>query len=135
VTTGATGFRARVIATLATVGPGQVVSYGDLAEQAGFPGAARAAGAVLAGNRPEERLAWWRVVYADGRLAPGHETEQARRLAAEGVAVHNGRVVSARDGFNCFLGRGDRGEPRREARGSPDRSPVLGNDAGPRPWT
>lgn len=88
------GFRERVIRALASVGRGQVVSYGDLAEQAGYPGAARGAGAVLAGSRREEGLCWWRVVYADGRLAPGHEDEQARRLAAEGVETRDGRVVT-----------------------------------------
>ncbi len=85
-------FRARVIHALRSVGPGQVVSYGDLAAQAGFPGAARGVGAVLAGSGPEEGLCWWRVVYADGRLAPGHEGRQARLLRAEGVDVADGRV-------------------------------------------
>lgn len=85
-------FRRRVLAALASVGPGQVVSYGDLAEQAGYPGAARGVGAVLAGSRPEEQLCWWRVVYSDGRLAPGHESEQGRRLSAEGVDIRDGRV-------------------------------------------
>ena len=85
-------FRDRVIRALASVGPGQVVSYGDLAAEAGFPGAARAVGAVMAGSRPEEKLTWWRVVYSDGRLAPGKEKDQARRLAAEGVETRNGRV-------------------------------------------
>lgn len=81
-----------MLAALASVGPGQVVSYGDLAEQAGYPGAARGVGAVLARSGPEERLSWWRVVYSDGRLAPGHESEQRRLLAAEGVQVRRGRV-------------------------------------------
>ena len=88
-------FRDRVINALRSVGPGQVVSYGDLAEQAGYPGAARGVGAVLAGSRPEERLPWWRVVYSDGRLAPGHESEQTRLLGAEGVEVRGGRVRMA----------------------------------------
>jgi methylated-DNA-protein-cysteine methyltransferase-like protein len=83
------------MAALATVGPGQVVSYGDLAAEAGFPGAARAVGAVLASGSAGDRLPWWRVVYADGRLAPGHETRQGRLLAAEGVGVDGDRVVLA----------------------------------------
>ena len=89
-------FRDRVIQALSSVGPGQVVSYGDLASEAGFPGAARAVGAVLAGSRPEEKLTWWRVIYSDGRLAPGHEAEQAKRLRAEGVETRNGRVAIGR---------------------------------------
>jgi methylated-DNA-protein-cysteine methyltransferase-like protein len=82
-------FRRRVIAALATVGPGQVISYGDLAAEAGYPGAARGVGAVLAASAPEEGLTWWRVVRADGRLAPGKEADQSRRLRAEGVEVES----------------------------------------------
>lgn len=85
-------FRGRVILALLAVGPGEVVSYGDLAAEAGYPGAARGAGAVLAASGPDDGLPWWRVVYSDGRLAPGHENEQTRRLRAEGVEVRHGRV-------------------------------------------
>lgn len=85
-------FRERVIEALSSVGPGQVVSYGDLAAQAGYPGAARGVGAVLAGSGPDEALCWWRVVYSDGRLAPGKEETQSRMLLAEGVDVADGRV-------------------------------------------
>jgi alkylated DNA nucleotide flippase Atl1 len=41
-------------------------------------------------------LPWWRVVNANGRLVPGHEVEQARLLAAEGVQCHTGRVAGVR---------------------------------------
>lgn len=82
-------FRACVVATVAQLLPGEVCSYGDIAADAGFPGAARAVGSVLASSHG---LPWWRVVYADGRLAPGHEAEQAERLAAEGVDLEGGRV-------------------------------------------
>ena len=72
--------------------PGELVTYGDVAEEAGYPGAARAVGRVLAtsgGDYP-----WWRVVTATGRLVPGHEAEQSRRLNAEGIDVVDGRVSS-----------------------------------------
>jgi len=71
--------------------PGEVVTYGEVAQQAGCPGAARAVGSVLARS---DGLPWWRVVAANGRLAPGHEAEHARRLRAEGVALARGRVAS-----------------------------------------
>jgi alkylated DNA nucleotide flippase Atl1 len=74
--------------------PGEVVTYGEVAAEAGFPGAARAVGRLLAtsgGAHP-----WWRVVTATGRLVPGHEAEQARRLVAEGVTVADGRVRGLR---------------------------------------
>lgn len=85
-------FRKRVLTAIASVGPGQIVSYGDVAAQAGYPGAARGVGAVLAGSGPQDGLCWWRVVYSDGRLAPGHEREQSRLLRAEGIEVRDGRV-------------------------------------------
>lgn len=72
---------------------GEVFTYGEVAAMAGKPGAARGAGAVLAASG-DERLPWWRVVYASGKLAPGKEADQARRLRREGVDVDTaaGRV-------------------------------------------
>ena len=86
-------FRARVEAVVATLRPGEVVSYGDVADEAGFPGAARAVGSILAHPQPGRALPWWRVVTATGRLVPGHEAEHARRLRAEGVQIVTGRVA------------------------------------------
>jgi methylated-DNA-protein-cysteine methyltransferase related protein len=83
-------FRRRVIDVINSLQPGEVVSYGDVAAQAGYPGAARGVGAVLAAS---DGLPWWRVVMASGRLAPGHEAEQSRRLKAEGIPVVRGRVA------------------------------------------
>jgi methylated-DNA-protein-cysteine methyltransferase related protein len=75
---------------LRSLRPGEVVTYGEVAAEAGHPGAARAVGRLLAtsgGAYP-----WWRVVTASGRLVPGNEAEHARRLREEGVAVDGGRV-------------------------------------------
>lgn len=87
-------FSERVGAVLATLRPGEVTTYGEVAELAGFPGAARAVGALLAAS--EGAWPWWRVVTAGGRLVPGHETTQARLLLGEGVALHDGRVKMVR---------------------------------------
>ena len=87
-------FERRVTAVIAALRPGEVAAYGEIAEEAGFPGAARAVGNVLARS---DGLPWWRVVSASGRLAPGHEREQARRLRAEGVVVRGGRVRASAD--------------------------------------
>ncbi len=84
-------FADSVIEVLSGLGRGEVVSYGDVAEQAGFPGAARAVGNILA---EVDGLPWWRVVTATGRLVPGHERRQAQLLRAEGVTVRAGRVVA-----------------------------------------
>lgn len=83
-------FAERVQAVVASLEPGQVVSYGDVAAEAGRPGAARGVGRVLACATGD--LPWWRVVYGDGRLAPCDPDEQRRRLAAEGVEVDGHRV-------------------------------------------
>lgn len=83
-------FTAAVVAVLRQLQKGEVVSYGEVAEQAGYPGAARAVGNVL---RNEAGLPWWRVVTSTGRLVPGHERRQARLLRAEGITVRNGKVV------------------------------------------
>ena len=83
-------FRHKVLAAVRSVGPGQVASYGDIAEQAGFPGSARAVGTLLAASGPEDELPWWRIVTASGRLAPGKEATQARLLAGEGVPLTSG---------------------------------------------
>jgi methylated-DNA-protein-cysteine methyltransferase related protein len=85
-------FRRRVEAVVATLQPGEVVSYGDVAAEAGFPGAARAVGRIMANPSPGSRLPWWRVVTSTGRLVPGLEARHARLLRAEGVPVRDGRV-------------------------------------------
>jgi methylated-DNA-protein-cysteine methyltransferase-like protein len=86
-------FVERVGRVVAGLRPGEVATYGEVAEEAGSPGAARAAGTVLARS---DGLPWWRVVHADGRLVRGHEAEQARRLRSEGVVVRGGRVMRLR---------------------------------------
>ena len=68
---------------------GEIATYGEIAEEAGFPRAARAVGNLLAAS---DDLPWWRVVRANGRLGSTKPEEQARRLRAEGVLVVNGRV-------------------------------------------
>jgi alkylated DNA nucleotide flippase Atl1 len=86
-------FRRRVEAVVAGLRAGEVVSYGDVATEAGFPGAARAVGAVLAHPGPGSELPWWRVVTGGGRLVPGHEATHARRLRNEGIRIVSGRVA------------------------------------------
>ena len=94
---GLTDFERRVVAVLTSLQPGDLVTYGEVAAEAGHPGAARAVGSLLARGAEGYELPWWRVVAASGRLLVGHETEQARRLRAEGVEIDGrGRVDLAR---------------------------------------
>ena len=85
-------FAERAAGVIAGIPSGDVWTYGEVAEAAGRPGAARAVGHLLA-TTPED-LPWWRVVAANGRLVPGHERVHAERLRAEGVAIDpkTGRV-------------------------------------------
>jgi methylated-DNA-protein-cysteine methyltransferase related protein len=83
-------FADRVIAVVADLPPGTLATYGEVAEEAGRPGAARAVGRIL--REHGAGLPWWRVVTASGRLVPGLETEHARRLEAEGIVCRDGRV-------------------------------------------
>jgi methylated-DNA-protein-cysteine methyltransferase related protein len=84
---------AEIIAVIAALGRGEVVSYGDVAHDAGRPRAARMVGAVLANTDVE--LPWWRVVRGDGRIVTANPRRQAALLRAEGVVVRSGRVVAA----------------------------------------
>lgn len=83
-------FTADVLAVVAALRPGECISYGEVAAEAGRPGAARAVGTIM---RQADGRPWWRVIRADGSLAMGEE--QARRLRAEGVVIVNGRVRPA----------------------------------------
>jgi methylated-DNA-protein-cysteine methyltransferase-like protein len=84
----------RILDVVRSLGEGEVVCYGDIAADAGFPGRARLVGRLLA-EATDEALPWWRVVTSSGRLVPGLEAEQEHRLADEGVVVQRGRVCSA----------------------------------------
>jgi len=78
-------------AVIARIPKGKVATYGQIAEKAGFPGAARQAVWSL---RAARGLPWHRVVAAGGRIAlPGDQgIEQRLRLEREGVAFRGARV-------------------------------------------
>jgi len=86
-----TEFETAVLAMVADLASGEVVTYGEVAAEVGKPGAARAVGSTL--RRHGASVPWWRVVAANGRLVPGGEVRHTAHLVAEGVPVRNGRVV------------------------------------------
>ena len=98
----------RILAVIRSLREGEVATYGEIAEDAGFPNRSRLVGRLLAlgGNTyggdtyggKKQELPWWRVVNAAGRLVPGNELEQIALLKAEGVTCENGRVRVARYG-------------------------------------
>ena len=86
-------FAERVLDVVERIPPGQVLSYGDIAELLG-DGGPRRVGRVLA--RDGSAVPWWRVLRADGTHADGIRERALDLLRAEGAAVRgtgpNGRV-------------------------------------------
>ena len=86
----------RILAVLRLLGPGEVVTYGDVAADAGYPKQSRMVGRILATTDAD--VPWWRVVNAAGRLVPGSEREQSALLRSEDVEVRGTRVRRAPHG-------------------------------------
>ena len=88
----------RIWRVVALIPRGQVATYGDVAAQAGMPGAARRVGRALKHLPQGTRIPWHRVVNAQGRiaLAAGSASEytQRERLEAEGVTFQPGGRIN-----------------------------------------
>jgi methylated-DNA-protein-cysteine methyltransferase-like protein len=94
----------RIYAVVRRIPKGRVASYGQVAELAGLPGAARQVGYALAALRPGTRVPWQRVVNARGEISaraePGADALQRLLLEREGVRFDAvGRVDLARHGW------------------------------------
>lgn len=89
-----TEFEEAVIAVISSLEPGDVVTYGEVAAEAGYPGAARAVGTIL---RKSEGLPWWRVVGSGGRIRTPDPQRQIKLLTDEGVLVVDNRVATYRE--------------------------------------
>jgi methylated-DNA-protein-cysteine methyltransferase-like protein len=85
--------RHRIIDVLMALRDGEVTTYGDVADVAGYPRQSRLVGWIL--KHTDADVPWWRVVNAAGQLRCGSPRLQAELLAEEDVIVRNGRVVSA----------------------------------------
>jgi alkylated DNA nucleotide flippase Atl1 len=79
-------FASRVLDVAESIPPGQVMSYGDIAEYLG-EGGPRQVGRVMAlwGGG----VAWWRVIHADGSLLAGHERVALARYREEGTPMRS----------------------------------------------
>jgi len=85
-----TPFQQAVIDAVAAMRPGELVSYGELAEELGRPGGGQAVANVL---RHAPHLPWWRVVPSGGRIYRTHAPTQAPLLRAEGHEIdEHGRI-------------------------------------------
>ncbi|MET0696436.1 MAG: MGMT family protein [Acidimicrobiia bacterium] len=90
-----TVFEDAVLDVITSLGRGEVVTYGEVADQAGFPGAARAVGTVL--RNCDGKVPWWRVVGAGGLIRTPGKERQAVLLRSEGILVMDGKVVGVRN--------------------------------------
>jgi alkylated DNA nucleotide flippase Atl1 len=79
-------YSSRVLDVVDAIPPGQVMSYGDIADYLGA-GGPRQVGRVL--SRHGGGVAWWRVIHADGTPAPGHDEAALAHYLAEGTPLRS----------------------------------------------
>jgi alkylated DNA nucleotide flippase Atl1 len=77
-------FASDVLDVVDAIPPGQVMSYGDIAEYLGRYGPRRV-GRVMATSGGA--VSWWRVVHADGSLLAGHERTALSQYRKEGTPL------------------------------------------------
>ena len=86
-----TDFDARVYAVTQAIAPGETLTYGEVAQRVGEPGAAQAVGRALGSNPWPIVVPCHRVVAAGGKLhgfsAPGGIDTKRRMLAIEGASL------------------------------------------------
>ena len=97
-------FQRAVVDAVAGLRPGELVTYGELAEELGRPGSAQAVANVL---RSAPGLPWWRVVPAGGRLYRTHAPVQAPLLEAEGHLVDDERRLRAQGSGSMGTAKAD----------------------------
>ena len=88
-------FAEKVWQVVCRIPEGKVLSYGMVATQAGFPGAARAVGTLMKQNFDPARPCH-RVIRADGTLGQYNRGAAAkeRLLRTEGIVITKGRVCT-----------------------------------------
>jgi len=80
----------RIWQVVSLIPKGKLATYGDVARQAGMPGAARRVGLALRNLPPETRIPWHRVINAQGRISlpagSASQYRQRQRLQDEGLS-------------------------------------------------
>lgn len=99
IKTAAESFAERVLAVVAKIPRGKVLTYGQVATIVGSPRASRIVGGVLFRLGPNSRLPWQRVINAQGKLSTyrvGCGPEQRQRLEAEGLKFNRKGAIDLR---------------------------------------
>ena len=89
-----TEFQQAVVDAVRALQPGELATYGELAEEVGRPGSAQAVGNVV---RAAHDIPWWRIVPSDGRLYCSHVATQGPLLEREGHRIDEHRRVHANE--------------------------------------
>ncbi|AVF35563.1 MGMT family protein [Rahnella sikkimica] len=87
-------FRQRVFQIIAAIPAGHVTTYGNVAQLAGSPRAARQVGGVLKKLPEGSTLPWHRVINRHGEISQQGEDfkRQRQALLAEGIVFKKGKV-------------------------------------------
>ncbi len=91
----AADFAEAVLDVVASIPPGTVMTYGDVAAILGSR-AARAVGNVMSWYGSD--VPWWRVIRASGHAATGHEDRALEHFRAEGTPL-----ITTDDGYRVNL--------------------------------
>ena len=130
----ASDFRARVLSVVRRIPVGRVATYGDVAELAGAPRAARAVGTVMRDCR-DPRVPCHRVIAAGGGLG-GYGSASPRGLGAARTNLHVKRELLRAEGLDVGNARVRRFEDVRWPRHvkTSGKAPIRpGNPATPAP--
>jgi methylated-DNA-protein-cysteine methyltransferase-like protein len=87
--------QARLFQVIHSIPKGRVATYGQVAELAGLPRAARLVGNTLKNLPKNSKLPWHRVINASGKISlpmDGNGKVQKQRLEKEGVVFLKGRI-------------------------------------------
>jgi len=89
-------FAQNIYTILSYLGEGKLITYGQLAKQAGFPHHSRHVGKILARLPKDSRLPWFRVVNSQGKISLIGEAfiRQKSLLEKEGIEITDqGKIV------------------------------------------
>ncbi|RAP74614.1 MGMT family protein [Paenibacillus montanisoli] len=92
-----TPFTQRVISVIAGIPPGTVMTYGQIAAQAGSPRGARQVVRILHSMSGKHGLPWHRVINGKGEIAIGQDEGrflQRALLEEEGVYVSPAGIIN-----------------------------------------
>lgn len=89
-----TDFTKEVIEIIRSIPKGYVMTYGQIATQAGNPWGSRQVSRILHSMSQAYQLPWHRVVNSKGSISLTGEGGfiQAKKLSDEGVEVRNGKI-------------------------------------------